>query len=152
MNLLNFIIAYIRLVLNGFRISIPFAEYIKFKEAQAYVESGNNPHAIGDGGNSFGLLQIHQGYGKQTIQNAIGKTIKNESLLDGQTNIYYSMILDSINQKIIKSKGREVNLENIAIIYNSGVKGLLDPNGIGTNTNGKPYRNYFRKIKEEMLR
>jgi len=65
------------------------------------VESGKNPHAIGDGGKSFGLMQVQYNTAK-----SLGFKGKPKDLLNPQTNMKYGCMYLS---KMLKEKGGNIN-------------------------------------------
>lgn len=110
-------------------------EFNKFFKAISFVESNNNPNAVGDGGRAKGIAQIHP----ECLQDS------NEY---GKTNFSLNDRLDSNKSKIIcfnylarYKKYHNWEYNNMARTWNSGPGGVKHKN----RTN-----NYWAKVKKEL--
>ena len=85
------------------------------------IESGGDPKAIGDGGDAFGILQIHKAYCIDAAQHA-GKDWKHEDAFDHLTAV--EMFKAYMSRYATPERlGRDVTAEDIARIHNGGLYG-----------------------------
>lgn len=96
----------------------------KLVKAIIEVESGGNANAIGDGGNSLGLMQIQPRYHAQRLK-------EGESLLDPKVNVRIGC---EILSEIMDKYG---TLDEVLTVYNAG------------HDTGD--RNYANRVYEEMM-
>lgn len=108
---------------------------LKLISAIKFVESSGNAKAIGDGGRSYGLMQLQYRTAKE-----LGYKGKPAGLLDPQTNMRYGCMYLS---KLYKEKK---DLNRALDAYNRGSKTELDRQYKGSWSKHK----YVGKIKKEM--
>jgi hypothetical protein len=108
--------------------------------AIALVESGNNPHAIGDNGKAFGPYQLHAAYVQDAAEFAKVEWIHHHAFHDQivEDIIRAYMARYATPERI----GRPVTAEDIARIHNGG------PNGYRRNAT----LGYWAKVQAELNR
>ena len=102
------------------------------------VESGGNDRAVGDNGEAFGCLQIHQAV-ITDVKKFTGQPWQHTDAFDRRKSIviFKSYIAYYAQKKLI---GREPTLEDAARIWNGG------PGGYGKAATKK----YWEKVQKEM--
>jgi len=108
--------------------------------AIALVESGNNPHAIGDDGKAFGAYQIHVAYVQDASEFAKVQWTHNHAF---HCQIAEDIIRAYMSRYATPERiGRPVTAEDIARIHNGG------PNGYRRNAT----LGYWAKVQAELNR
>lgn len=112
------------------RLGVTNAVLVDIVLAIIAKESSGNPNAVGDNGNSLGLMQLN--YGAGTPQ-GMGFTEHRERLFDPQTNIYYGVKYflnrlnkyGDVNKAILAYNAGSVRLRQGVPINQSYLDGVL---------------------------
>lgn len=123
----------------GIRARTPQGEYELFLDSLAFVESGGNPRAVGDGGKAIGLFQIWKIY-VDDVNRILGKPVFDyvDRLDSDKSRAMVRIYLKHYASE--KRLGRPVTFEDMARIHNGG------PDGWRKESTKK----YWRKVKRIM--
>ena len=92
-------------------------------EAICFVESGCNPHAIGDNGKAWGCMQIHECV-IFDVNRHYGTTYNHEDVFDPQVSYkVFSLYTKMWGDHLMIREGRKPTLEDLARIWNGGPQG-----------------------------
>jgi len=95
----------------------------EIRDTLKWVETNHDPHAIGDGGASYGILQIKQ-IAIDDVNRKFGTSYKHEDAFKIKCaeeifTLYISMWADHLEKK----EGREATIEDMVRIWNGGPRG-----------------------------
>ena len=114
--------------------------WLLFLKALALVESGGNPQAIGDGGDSWGMYQLQAAY----VQDAAQFAGENWTHEDAFNPVLARKIVRAYMARYATKKrlGREPTYELVSRIHNGGPMGFRK-----SVTDG-----YWLKVKKELAK
>ena len=114
--------------------------WLLFLKALALVESGGNPEAIGDGGDSWGMYQLQAAY----VQDAAQFAGENWTHEDAFNPVLARKIVRAYMARYATQKrlGRKPTYQDIARIHNGGPAGWRKPVTLP----------YWLKVKKELAK
>ena len=115
------------------------------RDTLKWIESNHNPQVIGDGGASYGILQIKE-IAIKDVNLKYGTNYKHEDAFNVKCaeeifSLYIQMWVDNFKKK----EGREATIEDIVRIWNGG------PNGYKKKSTIKYYKKYLNYKKNRYL-
>jgi len=114
----------------------------QIRDILKHVETNKNPDAIGDGGKSFGILQIQLG-AIQDVNRRYGTEYTHEdAFIESCAEEIFQLYTAMYAEKLAKKEKREVTEMDIVKLWNGG------PNGYKLKLT--KYVNKYLKYKEEM--
>lgn len=116
-----------------------------FLSAIVQIESSFNPDALGDGGRSFGLMQIMRGGALSDYEKQKGVTISDKQAFDIDTNLKIgTWYLGERIPEFLSRYGHDHTIENVVIAYNAGI-GNLNKGIVPAGT-----KHYLKKVGDLM--
>lgn len=116
-----------------------YAELSTIYEVLKHVESNNNPKAIGDTGNAFGVVQIHKAC-VEDVNRVYGTQYYHEQMFDEQcaSEVFYLYLRYGIKLFKIRNKAKPTT-QDVVRMWNGGIY-----SGYRRESTKKYYKKYLQ--------